>query len=211
MEPTTEENKYLEQYPNPLIITRQTENSYYESKIFLKNITNDLVLFKLYCTKQHNYSVKQSSGSIKPGEVFEVVVRKLVKKSDESHKGTEKFLVVACPSKENCEDKELLKDIIKKTDFQSKNNQEIVIDTQVNDEVFISQDKLIDLESKLRNIDLSNFDESVNLYKALNKEYKLNISMVQKKIEGLGDQLRIISKNKFLQDKKEKGKCFLTL
>ena len=62
-------------YPTPLVITKQKNSNYYESKLNLSNLTNDYVLFKIYNNQHSLYSAKPSTSFIKPKETADVLIK----------------------------------------------------------------------------------------------------------------------------------------
>ena len=87
------DSKIVSVYPTPLIITKQRNSNYYESKLNLTNLTNDYVLFKIYNNQHSLYSAKPSASYIPPKETAHVLIKRFSKDDGASKSRKDRFLL----------------------------------------------------------------------------------------------------------------------
>jgi len=71
--------KYIEVFPNKILLRKQLGASFFESKMTLTNLIDKYVLFKVYINKSSQYSANPSTGYIKPGENMTINVKRVEK------------------------------------------------------------------------------------------------------------------------------------
>ena len=87
------DSKIVSVYPTPLIITKQRNSNYYESKLNLTNLTNDYVLFKIYNNQHSLYSAKPSASYIPPKETAHVLIKRF-SKDDGASKSRKELIIM---------------------------------------------------------------------------------------------------------------------
>jgi hypothetical protein len=70
---------YLDVHPNKIILSRPFNQSFYESKLTLTNITDKYIVFKVYINKSTQYSSNPSTGFIKPGDNIVITIKRVEK------------------------------------------------------------------------------------------------------------------------------------
>ncbi len=80
-------------YPSPLVITKQRNSNYYESKLNLSNLSNEYVLFKIYNNQHALYSAKPSTSYIAPKDKANVLIKRFSKEENKSKVGKDRFLL----------------------------------------------------------------------------------------------------------------------
>jgi hypothetical protein len=73
-----ENNKrYVDVFPNKILLSKPNENNFFEAKLTLTNLTNKFVVFKVYINKSTIYSANPSTSFISPKETTIVNVKRL--------------------------------------------------------------------------------------------------------------------------------------
>lgn len=75
----TQNNKYLDVFPEKMVLTRQLEQNFYESKATLYNTSTQFVIYKMYINRDTVYSVNPSTSFIAPGDKAEITIKRLDK------------------------------------------------------------------------------------------------------------------------------------
>jgi len=70
-------NKYIEVFPNKILLKKPLSQNYYESKLILTNTTEKYVVFKVYINKSSIYSANPSTSYIKPKENITIIIKRL--------------------------------------------------------------------------------------------------------------------------------------
>jgi hypothetical protein len=70
-------NNYIDVSPNKITLAKQSDTSFFESKIILKNKTDKHVVFKIYINKYTVYSANPSTSFIPPQDSISVTVKRL--------------------------------------------------------------------------------------------------------------------------------------
>jgi hypothetical protein len=71
------ENKYLEIFPNKIVLSKTFDQNFYEARLNLTNLTNQYLVFKVYINKNTIYSANPSTSFIKPQDSVVVNVKRL--------------------------------------------------------------------------------------------------------------------------------------
>ena len=146
------EAKIVLVYPSPLVITKQKNSNFFESKLNLSNLTNEYVIFKLYINQRALYSAKPSTSFIKPKETAHVLIKRFAKDDNQSSSGKDRFILLFYTINKIINDNEEAKEAFKSKLYNETSKQEsmlyVVLKEQENEEFDISP-----------RIDESNLDE----------------------------------------------------
>ncbi len=74
-----EAKKYIEVFPNKILLAKSNDQNYYEAKLTLNNLTNSFVVFKVYINKSTIYSANPSTSFIPPKEGISINIKRLEK------------------------------------------------------------------------------------------------------------------------------------
>lgn len=77
-----EGNKYVEVFPNKIVLQKSYDQTYLESKIVLTNLLDKYVVFKVYINKSAIYSANPSTSFIRPKENISINIKRLEKVSN---------------------------------------------------------------------------------------------------------------------------------
>jgi hypothetical protein len=124
------ENKYIEVFPDKIILSRPLEQNHYEARLTLTNLTDKYVVYKVYINNNAIYSATPSTGFIKPKEITSVNIKRLEKEPKGGQETKDKFLILAFPVNQVLTDNKEAIAIVKGTNMKSGNNQEIYLETQ---------------------------------------------------------------------------------
>jgi hypothetical protein len=69
--------KYIEVSPEKITLSKTSDTSFYESRVVLKNKTDQHVVFKVYINKNTVYSANPSTSFIPPQESIIITVKRL--------------------------------------------------------------------------------------------------------------------------------------
>lgn len=124
-----EKKVYIDAYPNKIILSKNFEKNYYESKINLTNLTNNFVVFKVFINKSQLYSANPSTSFIPPRESKYINIKR---KSDRGNEDTskDKFLIMAFPSENQVKDNQEATALVNKENIKDPNNQEIYLEAE---------------------------------------------------------------------------------
>ena len=192
-------------YPSPLVITKQKNSNYYESKLNLSNLTNDYVLFKIYNNQHTIYSAKPSTSFIRPKETAHVLVKRFAKDENQSQSGKDKFLLYFYTINKIINNNDEAKEAYKSKIYNENSKQEtmlfVVLKDQENDEFNLTPQ-----------YDENNLDEigndylkGIQIYQDLNEKLRQESNMINQKIKELEKTIGMIKNQKILKDDKEKA------
>lgn len=192
-------------FPNPLIITKNKNSSYYESKLNLTNLTNDYVIFKVYNNRHDIYSAKPSASFIRPKETTHVLVKRFAKDDNLSSLKNDKFLLNFYTINKIINDKEEVKEALKAKLYNEKSKQDtmlsIVLKDQENDD-FISTP--VYNENTLEEIG-NDYIKGIQTYENLNEKLRQESNMINQKIRELEKTIGMIKNQQILKNDKEKA------
>ena len=83
--------KLVEIFPNPLNLTITKNTTYLESKLNLKNLTNNYIIFKVFNNNGKIYSAKPSKSFIPPKETKSIQIKRFTKEDFSSKKKESNF------------------------------------------------------------------------------------------------------------------------
>ena len=72
-------NKYVEVFPNKIILSKQLGQSFFDSKLTLTNVLDSYVVFKVYINKSTQYSANPSTSFLKPRESVVINIKRVEK------------------------------------------------------------------------------------------------------------------------------------
>ena len=79
------QNKFIEVEPNKIILIKVTDQSIYEGRLILKNLTNNYVVYRFFNTLYMTYSITPIVYYIRPNENFIVNIKRF-ENSNEAEK-----------------------------------------------------------------------------------------------------------------------------
>ena len=193
-------NKLVEIFPNPLNLIATKNSSFLESKINIKNLTNNYVIFKVFNNNSTVYSAKPSKSFIAPMETKDVHIKRFIKEEIPNKKGKEQFLLLFYSIDKIISNNDEVKEAFDKKLFNKESKQESIIT------VLISKDESESIYSEpdINDIVGDNSEEIKkynNLIENLKKEYN-NINQNIVKLENL---FEVIKTQRKLKDEKEKA------
>ena len=74
-----EEKKYVDVFPNKIVLSRNLQQSFYDARITITNLLDKYVVFKVYINKSTQYSANPSTSFIKPNETAIVNIKRIEK------------------------------------------------------------------------------------------------------------------------------------
>ena len=192
-------------YPTPLVITKQKNSNYFESKLNLSNLTNEYVIFKLYINQRSLYSAKPSTSFIKPKETAHVLIKRFAKDDNQSSAGKDRFLLYFYTINKIINDNEEAKEAFKSKIYNESSKQEsmiyVVLKEQENEEFDITPQ--ID-ENNLEEIG-ADYIKGIQIYQDLNEKLRQESNVINQKIKDLEKTIGMIKNQKTLKDDKDKA------
>lgn len=193
-------NKLVEIFPNPLNLIATKNSSFLESKINIKNLTNNYIIFKVFNNNSTVYSAKPSKSFISPMETKDVHIKRFTKEEIPNKKGKDQFLLLFYSIDKIISNNDEVKEAFDKKLFNKESKQESIIT------VLISKDESESIYSEpdINDIVGDNSEEIKkynNLIENLKKEYN-NINQNIVKLENL---FEVIKTQRKLKDEKEKA------
>ena len=184
--------KLVEIFPNPLILTPNKDTSYIESKINIKNLTNNYVIFKIFNNNTTIYSCKPSKSFIAPKETKDIHVKRFTKEETNAKKGKDQFLFMFYSIDKIINNNDEVKAAFNEKLFNEGSKQEIIISVIINN------------DNKTENIYIDDSEQNEikiysNMIENLRKDYeKTNQNIIQ-----LEKLLEAIKAQKQLKNEKE--------
>jgi tRNA/tmRNA/rRNA uracil-C5-methylase (TrmA/RlmC/RlmD family) len=192
-------------YPTPLVITKQKNSNYFESKLNLSNLTNEYVIFKLYINQRSLYSAKPSTSFIKPKETAHVLIKRFAKDDNQSSAGKDRFLLYFYTINKIINDNEEAKEAFKSKIYNESSKQEsmiyVVLKEQENEEFDITPQ--ID-ENNLEEIG-ADYTKGIQIYKDLNEKMRQESNLINQRIKELEKAISMIKNQQILKEDKEKA------
>ena len=192
-------------YPIPLVITKQKNSNYFESKLNLSNLTNEYVIFKLYINQRSLYSAKPSTSFIKPKETAHVLIKRFAKDDNQSSAGKDRFLLYFYTINKIINDNEEAKEAFKSKIYNESSKQEsmiyVVLKEQENEEFDITPQ--ID-ENNLEEIG-ADYTKGIQIYKDLNEKMRQESNLINQRIKELEKAISMIKNQQILKEDKEKA------
>ena len=199
------ESKIVLVYPSPLILIKQKNSSYYESKLNLSNLTNDYVLFKLYNNQHTLYSAKPSCSFIRPKETANVLIKRFSKDDIQAKPGKDKFLLNFFTINKIINDNEEAKEAIKSKLYNPDSKQETMLYVLLKDE----EDEEINLTPQYDDKALdeigNDYIKGIQTYQDLNEKLRQESNTINQKIKDLEKAIGMIKNQQILKDDKDRA------
>ena len=186
--------KLVEIFPNPLNLTPTKNTPYIESKLNIKNLTNNYVIFKVFNSNTTIYSAKPSKSFIPPKERKDVYIKRFSKEETLAKKDQFLFIFYSIDKVINNNDE--VKEAFNSKIYNESSEQKIIISVIINNE---NKDNKNDSEN-IYDDDKNEIKIYKDLIENMKKEYdetNKNIIKLEKLYEALKNQ------NKLLEDKRK--------
>ena len=192
-------------YPSPLVITKQRNSNYYESKLNLSNLSNDYVLFKIYNNQHALYSAKPSTSYIAPKDKAHVLIKRFSKEENKSKAGKDKFLFCFYTINKIINSDEEAKEAFKSKLYNESSKQEtmlyIVLKDEENEEINITPEYD---ENDLEQIG-NDYIKGIQIYQDKNEKLRQESNIINQKIKDLEKTIGMIKNQKTLKDDKDRA------
>ena len=192
-------------YPSPLIITKQRNSNYYESKLNLSNLSNEYVLFKIYNNQHALYSAKPSTSYIAPKDKANVLIKRFSKEENKSKVGKDRFLLCFYTINKIINNDEEAKEAFKSKIYNESSKQEtmlyVVLKEEENEEINITPEYD---ENNLEQIG-NDCIKGIQMYQDMNEKLRQESNIINQKIKDLEKTLGMIKNQKTLKDDKDKA------
>ena len=200
------DSKIVSVYPTPLIITKQRNSNYYESKLNLTNLTNDYVLFKIYNNQHSLYSAKPSASYIPPKETAHVLIQRFSKDDGASKSRKDIFLLCFYTINKIINNNEEAKEALNSKLYNENSKQEtmlyVVLKEQGNEEEEETTPE--NDENKLKEIG-NDYIKGIQVYQDMNEKLRQESNIINQKIKDLEKTIGMIRNQKTLKDDKDKA------
>lgn len=197
--------KLVTVYPTPLVLIKQKNFNFFESKLNLTNLTNDYVLFKIYNNQHSLYNAKPSNSFIKPKETAHVLIKRFSKDDNQTHAGKDKFLLYFYTINKIINNDEEAKDAYKSKLYNESSKQEtmlyVVLKKQEDEEVDLTPEYD---ESNLEDIG-NDYTKGIQMYQDLNEKLRQESNIINQKIKELETAIGMIKNQQMLKDDKDKA------
>lgn len=204
---TPSDENILEEYPNPLIVQKLSDSTYQDSSIYLTNKINKYVIYKVYMNLNPPlYSIKPSTGFIKPKESVTLTVKRFYKPTNTKTNTRDKCLIVYNPVDKVITSKEEAKEMFKNKLVNEEDKKEIMVYFEVDNEIKGNSESAAPIMSfeEINQSECRN-ETSVEHCEEKNKQFKNEIRRIESNISELEKQLENLMKNKELKMLKEKA------
>ena len=169
--------KLVEIIPNQLKLSPSKNSSYVESKIKLKNLTNNYIIYKIFSNNQKIYTVKPSKSFILPKETKDVNIKRFGKEEYSIKGGKEEFLLIFYTINKILNNNDEVKEAFDSKLYNSESKQENIIPVIFNDN---ENNNAIEQETIYTENNLNEIDDEIqkeikiytNLIENLKNEYK---------------------------------------
>ena len=198
--------KLVEIFPNPLKLIPSKNSPYLESKLNLKNLTNNYVIFKIFNSNSKIYSAKPSKSFIPPKESKNINIKRFTKEEMSSNKGKEQFLLLFYTIDKIINNNDEVKEAFDSKLFNPESKQESLISVIINDN---TKDNTINSENIYNENDLNEVGDDeqkeIKIYENLIDNLKNEYNKTNQKIVELEKILEVIKTQKQLKDQKDKA------
>lgn len=185
--------KLVEIFPNPLNLTPTKNTQYIESKLNIKNLTNNYVIFKIFNNNTNIYSVKPSKSFIPPKERKDIYIKRFTKEEITTKKCKDQFLFIFYSIDKIISNNDEVKDAFNSKIYNESSEQKIIISVTINNENEVDSENIYDDDQN-----------EIKIYKEMienmRKEYddaNQNIIKLEKLYEVIKNQ------NKLLEEKRK--------
>ena len=185
--------KLVEIFPNPLNLRPTKNTQYIESKLNIKNLTNNYVIFKIFNNNTNIYSVKPSKSFIPPKERKDIYIKRFTKEEITTKKCKDQFLFIFYSIDKIISNNDEVKDAFNSKIYNESSEQKIIISVTINNENEVDSENIYDDDKN-----------EIKIYKEMienmRKEYddaNQNIIKLEKLYEVIKNQ------NKLLEEKRK--------
>ena len=185
--------KLVEIFPNPLNLAPTKNTQYIESKLNIKNLTNNYVIFKIFNNNTNIYSVKPSKSFIPPKERKDIYIKRFTKEEITTKKCKDQFLFIFYSIDKIISNNDEVKDAFNSKIYNESSEQKIIISVTINNENEVDSENIYDDDKN-----------EIKIYKEMienmRKEYddaNQNIIKLEKLYEVIKNQ------NKLLEEKRK--------
>ena len=186
-------------FPNPLIITRENEDDFYQSSLIIKNQSNHFIIYKIFMKFQSmDYIINPHISFIKPFDEQNIQFKKITKDKEINIK--DKCLIRIYPINKAIISIDESKEILKNKNYNEEDKIEIPLNIIIDDNIQFDNQELID-ENKLNEI--NDIEKIIPLYQKKNNNLRIKILNIEKGIENFENQLKTIKINKELKSQKD--------
>lgn len=194
----------VEIYPNPLILSHSNNLNYLESKLNIRNLTNEYIIFKLYNNQRSLYSAKPSTSFIPPMETSNVIIKRYKKENliEQNEKDKDKFLLVFYIINKVISNNEEAKDAFKSKIYKEDSKYEIlvpIITKDVNDISINPYD-----ESEINSIN-DDYIKAISIYSNMNENLRKESNKINNNIKEMESLLEMVKIQKELNNTKVKA------
>lgn len=198
----------VDEFPNPLTLSRESENDYFNGIITLTNKTSNYVIFKVYFSSKSIFSASPSMHFIQPLSSITITVKYLEKTLVKGGKPI-KMLIAVHQMEKVINSKEEVKELFKQKKEGKTVNQEITVQIVLSSTLRTIDHSLNDNNGIIGKEDINCDDLPLDLgiekMKKINENYKAVIDSKQKAIFILECKLENLGRNKQLFQSKEKA------
>ena len=191
--------KLVEIFPNQLNLTPTKNTPYIESKLNIKNLTNNYVIFKIYNNNIKIYSCKPSRSFIPPKETKDIYIKRFTKEE----KGNNQFMFIFYSIDKIINNNDEVKDAFNSKIYNEKSEQKIILP------VFINNDNKNESENIYNENDLKevvdNDLEEIKIYNNLIENLRTDYEKTNQNIIKLEKLLEVIKTQRQLKDEKERA------
>ena len=186
-------------FPNPLIITRENEDDFYQSLLTIKNQSNHFIIYKIYMKqKSMDYIINPHNSFIKPFNEQNIHFKKITK--DKGINIKDKCLIRIYPINKAIISIEESQEFLKNINYNEEDRIDIPLDIIIDENIEFDNQDLID-ENKLKEIE--DIEKIIPLYQKKNNNLRIKILNIEKGIENCKNQLKTIKINKELKNQKD--------
>ena len=198
-------SKLVSVFPSPLVITKQRNSNYYESKLNLSNLTNDYILFKIYNNQHTLYSAKPSASYIAPKETAHVLIKRFSKDDNKSKVGGDRFLLCFYTINKIINSDEEAKEAFKSKIYNESSKQETMLFVVLRDQENEEMENIPEYGEKDLDKIGNDYIKGIQIYQDLNEKLRQESNVINQKIKDLEKTIGMIKNQKTLKDDKDKA------
>ena len=191
--------KLVEVFPNQLNLTPTKNTPYIESKLNIKNLTNNYVIFKIYNNNINIYSCKPSKSFIPPKETKDIYIKRFTKEE----KGNDQFLLMFYSIDKIINNNDEVKDAFNSKIYNEKSELRITIPVSINNENKNELENIYN-ENDLKEVVDDNLEE-IKIYNNLIENLKTDFEKTNQNIIQLEKILEGIKTQRQLKEEKERA------
>ena len=185
--------KLVEIFPNPLNLTPTKNTQYIESKLNIKNLTNNYVIFKIFNNNTNIYSVKPSKSFIPPKERKDIYIKRFTKEEITTKKCKDQFLLIFYSIDKIISNNDEVKDAFNSKIYNESSEQKIIISVTINNENEVDSENIYDDDKN----EIKIYKEMIENMRKEYDEANQNIIKLEKLYEVIKNQ------NKLLEEKRK--------